>query len=100
MQLRGVMGEDDTEVERDRMIVVMLMASRRVGETLYEVADRVVTCEAHRMSGGSHAAAARLVGVSARVMNYKAANYQLRGIDEEVGMGRYPDKIDCLQEMP
>lgn len=57
--------------------------ARRVGETLYEVADRLLTYEAiertHRQMD-----AAKLLGITPRVMCYKARNYRLRRKDAKL----------------
>ena len=57
------------------MLVALLLAERRVGEHLYETADRLVTHEALARCFRVQRDAATFVGVSARCFHYKCLNY-------------------------
>ena len=64
-------------------ILEACVCERRVGESLYEVATRVLTQEAIALTH-TQKEAARLLGVSPRVMNYNAEQLGLRPKDAKL----------------
>ena len=62
-------------------ILARTLAHRRVGEDAYETARRPLTHEALARADGEQLLAAEILAVSARVINYHAATFQLRPKD-------------------
>lgn len=62
-------------------VIAALDEYKRPGESLFDTANRVLVEEALRESDGNQYAAAKALGVSPRVLNYKAAKCGLRPKD-------------------
>lgn len=64
-------------------VLDMVTDARRMGENLFETAERLLLAEALIRSNGVQAEAGRLLGSSKRVTQYKMKNYSMRPMDVE-----------------
>jgi hypothetical protein len=64
-------------------ILSAVLRNRRIGESLFETARRVLVHEVLAHTGGNQKAAGAILGISSRVMNYHCADLQLRPKDRE-----------------
>ena len=62
-------------------ILSIVETQRRVGEDCIEAARRILIHEALRRGRGYQREAAKVLGISARAMNYLCSQFQLRPID-------------------
>jgi len=70
-------------MEESSSILGIVISGRKVGENLFETAERMLVTEAITETYGQQKKAGVLLGISPRVLNYKLGNYGLRPIDEK-----------------
>jgi hypothetical protein len=86
MKVATVSYEQSNIAEYERIkdgILDAVLRNRRIGESLFETARRMLVHQCLERTGGQQSAAGTLIGISSRVMNYHCADLQLRPKDKQ-----------------